>query len=321
MQSSSQQTPIIQNQQVSKLSETLFPFLFASISSCTATAVIQPIDTVKVRMQIAGENKGLGGASSTQAKSNVITTATNLVQKEGYGALYNGLSSALLRQFTYGTIRIGVYRYLFDKEAKINKSVSFNKKFLFSLTSGAVGSFFGNPFDVVLVRMQADNTLPADQRRNYRGVGDAFTRMLKEEGLTSFWKGYLISLLRAVSMTSVMLTTNDEVKELVNKFRGIKKSDTTTNLLSAAVSGIACSFCSLPFDNVKTKLQKMKPAADGSMPYNGVVDCFRKTFRREGLSGFWSGYSAFYMRVAPHAMILLMVDSFLHRTFNPHNKH
>ncbi len=315
------QTSIVQAQPVSKFSETLMPFLFASISSCTATAVIQPIDTVKVRMQIAGENKGLSGASSVKTKQNIFTIANELVHKEGYGALYRGLSSALLRQFTYGTIRIGVYRYLFDHEAKINKTVSFNKKFLFSLTSGAIGSFFGNPFDVVLVRMQSDNTLPADQRRNYRGVGDAFARMFREEGITSFWKGYLISLLRAVSMTSVMLTTNDEVKELINKYRGLKKSDTITNLLAAAVSGIACSFCSLPFDNVKTKLQKMKKNPDGTMPYNGVFDCFRKTYRREGITGFWSGYSAFYMRVAPHAMILLMVDSFLHRTFNKNNRH
>lgn len=306
---------------VTPWSEKLLPFVFASISSCTATTVIQPIDTIKVRLQIAGEAKGFGG--DQKAPKGIFATAKTMLANEGIGAFYNGLGSALLRQFTYGTIRIGVYRYLSDMESKKSdsKSLSFGKKLQFSLFSGAIGSFFGNPFDVVLVRFQSDSTLPAAQRRNYTGILNAFSRMLSEEGILSFWKGYLISMLRAASMTSMMLSTNDEVKERVNDFRGIKKADTLTNLLAAAISGVACSFCSLPFDNVKTKLQKMKAGPDGKFPYDGIVDCFSKTYRREGITGFWAGYSAFYLRVAPHAMILLLLDDFLHRNFNPSHKH
>lgn len=298
----------------------LLPFLFASVSSCTATTVIQPIDTLKVRLQIAGESKGLGGSSkSATSMSGVIKT---MLAEEGVRGFYKGIGSALLRQFTYGTIRIGTYRYLMEREQHQNKSaVPFSKKFAFSLASGAIGSFFGNPFDVVLVRFQADSTLAPELRRNYKGVGDAFARMYQEEGIRSFWKGYVISLLRAASMTSVMLSTNDEVKERVNKFRNVKKSDTLTNLVSAALSGLACSFCSLPFDNIKTKLQKMRADSTGKMPYSGIVDAFSKTFQREGITGFWAGYSAFFMRVAPHAMIVLLLDEFLHRNFTPAKKH
>lgn len=315
MQASKEQAKL---QQFSPMLEKLLPFAFASISSCTATMVIQPIDTLKVRIQIASESKGLGGSKTTQS---VASIAKNILATEGAKGFYKGLGSALLRQFTYGTIRIGAYRYLYDLETKNNKNVSFSKKFLFSIFSGALGSFFGNPFDVVLVRFQSDSTLPPNLRRNYTGIANAFSRMLKEEGIASFWKGYLISLCRAVSMTSVMLTTNDEVKEQINRLRGVQKSDLFSNLASAAISGIACSFCSLPFDNVKTKLQKMRAAPDGTMPYAGITDCFRKTFQREGLRGFWSGYPTFYSRVAPHAMIVLLLDDFLHRNFNPSHKH
>jgi len=34
---------------------------------------------------------------------------------------------------------------------------------------------------------------------------------------------------------------------------------------------------SLPFDNLKTKLQKMKAGPDGKYPYSGVPDCILKT--------------------------------------------
>lgn len=301
-------------QSSSSIFDTLRPFIFATISSCTATSVIQPIDTLKVRLQILSESRGAG----QKVESGVFRTLNGIIAQEGVKGLYRGLDSALLRQATYGTIRIGAYRALCEWEQGglcNNASLSFSKKLFYSLLSGSIGSFFGNPFDVVLVRFQSDQTLPVDQRRNYKSVSDAFARMYSEEGLLSFWKGYLISLLRAATMTGGMLSINDEVKERIVQLRGIQKPDTAANLAAAAVSGVACSFASLPFDNVKTKLQKMKAGPDGKMPYAGVMDCFRKSFTREGITGFWAGYPTFYMRVAPHAMIVLILDNFLNTSY------
>ncbi len=45
------------------------------------------------------------------------------------------------------------------------------------------------PAEVTLVRMSNDSTLPAEKRRNYSGVGNAFQRILKEEGAATFFRG------------------------------------------------------------------------------------------------------------------------------------
>lgn len=37
----------------------------------------------------------------------------------------------------------------------------------------------GSPADLSLIRMQADTTLPPEQRRNYKGAFDALTRIVK----------------------------------------------------------------------------------------------------------------------------------------------
>ena len=50
----------------------------------------------------------------------------------------------------------------------------------------------------------------------------------------------------------------------------------------------------------------MKMGADGKMPYNGVFDCARKIATNEGLLAFYTGFGAFYMRTAPHAMITVV---------------
>ena len=51
-------------------------------------------------------------------------------------------------------------------------------------------------------------------------------------------------------------------------------------LLASILSGVLTAVCSLPFDNMKTKLQKMKEGPNGQFPYKGLLDCFGKTIRR-----------------------------------------
>jgi solute carrier family 25 oxoglutarate transporter 11 len=49
-----------------------------------------------------------------------------------------------------------------------------------------------------------------------------------------------------------------------------------TNFSASAVAGFFASFFSLPFDFVKTRMQKMAPLPDGTMPYKSSVDCALK---------------------------------------------
>ena len=72
------------------------------------------------------------------------------------------------------------------------------------------------------------------------------------------------------------------------------------------ISAVATAVISLPFDNVKTKIQKMKAGPDGKMPYKGVPDCFAKSIAQEGMTGLWAGLPTYYFRVGPHAIITLL---------------
>ena len=69
----------------------------------------------------------------------------------------------------------------------------------------------------------------------------------------------------------------------------------------------------MPFDNVKMKLQKQQKAGTATPYYEGVIDCFKQTARREGIRGFYSGFPAYYMRLAPHTMITLFTTDLLKR--------
>jgi solute carrier family 25 oxoglutarate transporter 11 len=91
----------------------------------------------------------------------------------------------------------------------------------------------------------------------------------------------------------------------------------TIRLAASAVSGVSVSLISLPFDNVKTKFMRMKKNKDGVFPYTGFFDCFAKSVKNEGFGGLWAGLSTYYMRIAPHAMITVLLQDLFHDILTP----
>ncbi len=71
------------------------------------------------------------------------------------------------------------------------------------------------------------------------------------------------------------------------------------------MSGFFASACSLPFDYVKTQIQKMQPGPDGKFPYTGSVDCALQTLKAGGPLKFYSGFGTYCIRIAPHVMVCL----------------
>jgi solute carrier family 25 (mitochondrial oxoglutarate transporter), member 11 len=285
-------------------------YVRGGFSGMFATCCIQPLDIIKVRIQLRSEAVGEGLSLSP------VQVAKDLYKEGGVRNYYTGLDSALLRQATYTTLRFGFYFNLTDymkmkKEPGAN--LSFLEKSLISLTAGGCASLFGTPFDLILVRMQSDGMLPVEQRRNYKNVIDACRRVPKEEGFLNLWKGATPTVIRAMAINFGMLGPYDECKERLAKYFGYTKKN---YIISCAIAGFLAAFVSLPFDNVKTKLQKQKAGPDGKFQYKGVLDCMGKTLTREGFHRFWAGFPTFYIRIAPHAMISLLITDILRRWMN-----
>ncbi|KAI8805209.1 mitochondrial substrate carrier protein [Cladochytrium replicatum] len=289
------------------------PFVFGGISGMTATAIIQPIDMVKVRIQLQGE----GGAKG--ASTNPLTVASRIVRQEGFFAMYRGLSAGLLRQATYTTARLGLFNTFIDqlKAQNNGKDLTYVQRAVASLAAGGLGALVGNPADLALIRMQADGTLPAEQRRNYTNVMNALSRIAKEEGILAWWKGATPTVVRAMALNLGMLATHSEAKVRFDKALG---KSYTNNFYASAIAGFVASVFSLPFDFVKTRLQKQRPDARGVLPYKGSVDCAMKVFSTEGPLAFYRGFPTYYIRIAPHVMLTLLFSDALNDWANERKK-
>lgn len=276
------------------------PFVVGGFGGCVATSIVQPIDMVKVRIQLIGEKTG------PDVSRNPFRVAKNLIANEGVLGIYKGLDAGLIRQITYTTARMGIFRVTSDAIKSPNeKTLPLYKKACAGLFAGATAALIGNPADLSLIRLQADATLPVDQRRNYTGVFNAMSRTVKEDGLLGLWRGSTPTVFRAMALNMGMLASYDQSKEILSAHYG---KGWTTNLLSSAISGFFAVTLSLPFDFVKTRIQKMKPDPQtGAMPYKSFVDCVAQVLKKEGFMAFYTGYPTYYVRIAPHAMITLIV--------------
>eukprot|EP00879_Flechtneria_rotunda_P005388 GHRR01005677.1.p1 GENE.GHRR01005677.1~~GHRR01005677.1.p1 ORF type:complete len:307 (+),score=82.66 GHRR01005677.1:94-921(+) len=263
-----------------------------------ATCLIQPVDMVKVRLQLGATGGPLG-------------VAKDLIAKEGFGTLYKGLSAGLLRQATYTTARLGIFSQLTvaAKKANDGKNLPLWQKAACGLAAGGLGALVGTPADLTLIRMQADSTLPAQQRRNYKGVGDAMMRIVREDGVAGLFRGGGPTVVRAMALNMGMLASNDQAKEWIEDL-GFEKGGTASVLGGSMIAGFFASACSLPFDFVKTRMQKMTPNPDGTMPYKGPIDCALQTLKNEGPLKFYTGFPTYIIRIGPHVVLtLVFLDS------------
>ncbi len=107
-----------------------------------------------------------------------------------------------------------------------------------------------------------------------------------------------------------MMACYDQAKEVIAKLTGdpmTKGPSLATQLAASATAGFTAALFSMPFDLIKSRLMAQKPDPfTGELPYKGITDCVMKVMQKEGPQGFFKGFSAYYGRCAPHAMIILL---------------
>ncbi|XP_072952828.1 mitochondrial uncoupling protein 5-like [Typha angustifolia] len=296
-------------------------FVEGGIASIIAGCSTHPLDLIKVRMQLQGETltPPLRPAlalhnGSTMAipapppmpKPGPIAVGAQILRSEGGAALFSGVSATVLRQTLYSTTRMGLYDILKKKwsPAGDGAALPLHLKVAAGLVAGGIGAAVGNPADVAMVRMQADGRLPAAERRNYRGVGDAITRMARAEGVTSLWRGSSLTVNRAMIVTASQLATYDQAKEAILANGGADGMG--THVAASFAAGVVAAAASNPVDVVKTRVMNMKVEKGAAPPYAGAIDCAVKTVRAEGVMALYKGFIPTVSRQGPFTVVLFV---------------
>lgn len=270
------------------------PFVVGGTSGMIATCCIQPIDMVKVRLQLSGEG-AKGGP-----RPGAFSVARSMIAQDGFMSLYNGLSAGILRQVVYGTSRLGLFFTFEDllktRAQKNGYSYDFSQRAIASLSAGGLGAFIGNPVEVALIRMQSDGLKPKAERMNYRSVFHALGTVARGEGLAGLWTGSYPTIVRAMAVNFGQLAFFSESKNQLSQRTNL--GEQSKSVVASCIAGFAAAFLSLPFDFVKTRLQRQSKT--DTVQYKGLTDCFVRVAKEEGVLRFYRGFGTYFMRLAPH---------------------
>eukprot|EP01101_Sappina_pedata_P008450 TRINITY_DN4679_c0_g1_i1.p1 TRINITY_DN4679_c0_g1~~TRINITY_DN4679_c0_g1_i1.p1 ORF type:complete len:312 (-),score=108.67 TRINITY_DN4679_c0_g1_i1:101-985(-) len=163
----------------------------AGLSQCIVTG---PYELVKVRLQ-------------TQAGA-VRKGAVGIIKELGVRGMFTGTGATLLRDIPFSGVYFTLYGNFNRMFADENGHLSFISYLSSGLLSGMIASYFATPADVIKTRLQAKST----EGVKYTGIIDCFTKTLKGEGPTAFFKGAVPRMLIISPLFGITLCVYEVLK-------------------------------------------------------------------------------------------------------------
>jgi solute carrier family 25 (mitochondrial S-adenosylmethionine transporter), member 26 len=178
----------------------------------------------------------------------------------------------------------------------------------------AIAAIFGDltgsgilcPSEVVKQQVQAGM---------YSNTIEAFTEIVKKQGIPGLYQGYLGGVTRDVPFRVAQLTTYEVTKNCYlrfKKYRQQKDSKSNDKLAETELSPFEAAICgavagtfsagvTTPLDRIKTILM-----TDGAAYGGTVVSCASKIWKEEGLRGFATGMVPRVVYIAPSVVIFFI---------------
>jgi solute carrier family 25 (adenine nucleotide translocator) protein 4/5/6/31 len=183
------------------------------------------------------------------------------------------------------------------KIEKKNDLTSFAIDFLMGGVSAAVSKTAAAPIERVKLLIQNQDEMLKTGRLSepYKGIGDCFARVIKDEGVVSLWRGNLANVIRYFPTQALNFAFKDQFKRM---FGYSKEKDGYAKWFAGNLaSGGAAGACSLLFvyslDYARTRLANDNKSAKkgGQRQFNGLIDVYRKTLATDGIQGLYRGFN------------------------------
>ncbi|KAG6837640.1 hypothetical protein H0H93_004916 [Arthromyces matolae] len=284
-------------------------FICGGIAACIAVTVSNPAEVAKTRLQLQGELAKGGGV---KVYNNAVDVLRKTYLNEGLRGVQRGLGPAYAYQILLNGSRLGFYEPI---RHNINNLFGYSADTQIPFTSvaagalsGAIGASLGNPLFLIKARMQAYSpALPVGAQHYYKNSFDALSTIFRAERFRGLVRGIDAAILRTSMGSSVQLPSYNFTKTQLVK-HGILPADSTwTFLLSSTVSGMCVAL-------TRMYNQPTIRAPDGRLQgtlYKNPIDCLWKTFKVEGVRGWYKGSTAHFMRIAPHTIITLTMNDII----------
>ena len=146
-----------------------------------------------------------------------------------------------------------------------------------------------------------------DQHR-YPNFVQGLVDVYRRSGVFGLWRGAHASVIRVSAGSAAQLSIFSKSKDVIARHTRWQHDSHQVAFFGSLTSGAFVVTVTHPFDLICTRIFNQKGAlvaTNTGKSYKGIVDCFCSILRTEGVLGFYSGFWAGYVRLAPHTFLCL----------------
>ena len=223
------------------------------------------------------------------------------IAREGVRGLYKGAASPLagaMATNAAGFFSFGMSKKLATTASDIDPAhgkLSLAGLFKAGVVSGCFCLMIEHPVDLVKTQMQVQ--LGRDGGR-YRGVFDCGRQIVHRRGLVGLYQGVGANFFRFVPGRGVYMSSFEWLERNFAAALPGPQYEVPVWFGAGACAGVAAWTSTYPADVIRNIMM-----SDHEDPrqrrYATSRDAVRELYRREGLAGFWRGFSACLLRAAP----------------------
>lgn len=269
---------------------------------------VAPIERVKIMFQVSRS----GTVGALNGYTHIVP---NIIREEGVLALWKGNSAAVARVVPYMSIQFLMYeKYgaMFKKKFTDVIADPTGQRVACNLCSGSMAGMTAvvatYPLDVVRARLAMQSYGKATT--DYKGFLDALTRIPKEEGWRSCYRGMGATLIGVAPYTGLKFATYEGGKQFFKEYLDIEERDLTGPMRICAGSSaglIALTFV-YPFDVIRRRMQTHR----GGKAYPSVLAALKTIFREEGVRrGLYKGLTLNYLKTLPNVALYMTVYDYI----------
>lgn len=171
---------------------------------------------------------------------------------------------------------------------------AFAKDFAMAGASGGMVKTLTAPIERVKLLVQTQDANPlirSGEVPRYTGMVDCFTRVSRDQGFYSFWRGNGANVIRYIPQQAFNLSFKDLFKKILPKYNPKENFAAFfgVQLVSAGLGAAGSLTICYPLDFARTRLAS--DVGGAKKTFNGIGDCIKKTVAQQGVAGLYNGYS------------------------------
>ncbi|CAD5117140.1 DgyrCDS5946 [Dimorphilus gyrociliatus] len=293
---------------------TLLPRVInGSIAGLIGVTCVFPIDLVKTRLQ----NQQIT-SNGQRMYNSMFDCFVKTAKSEGIFGMYKGSAVNLLLITPEKVIKLVGNDILRHKLQNKQGKLTLFREMLAGGGAGLCQITVTTPMELLKIQMQdagrkiskpkvimKKTSAELHSSRSYATTTKETTmtatsialKLLRERGLFGLYKGCGATALRDVTFSAIYFPLFAHFNSVGPK-RADGSSKFYVTFVGGCLAGCIASLSVNPFDVVKTRLQTLSKG-QGETTYEGIIDCFRKTWGIEGGKAFFKGATCRIMVIAP----------------------